>query len=56
MTNTVTRTYVELEISEAAYNEIAEKLRKADYGHVFIKNRQHELINMYGIALVKEED
>lgn len=55
MSHTMTRTYVELEISEAAYNEIAEKLRKADYGHVFIGRDHHELMDMHGISLLKEE-
>ncbi len=51
----MTHTYVELEISEAAYNEIAEKLRNADYSHVFIGNDRHELMDMHGIALLKED-
>lgn len=47
---TVTRTYAELEVSPAAYDEIAAKLRAADYGHVFTKDG---LIDMHGIALSK---
>jgi len=55
MTHTMTRTYVELEVSEAAYDEIAEKLRNAGYGHVFDKdNKGNIVIDMHGIALKKD--
>lgn len=51
---TVTHTYAELEISAAAYDEIAAKLRAADYGHVFIESSRGEwVINMHGIGLSK---
>lgn len=35
MAPTHTHTYVELEVSEAAYKEIRAKLREADYTHCF---------------------
>lgn len=47
-----THTYVTLEISAVGYDEIAKKLRAADYGHCF--NSVGE-IDMSGIALVKEQ-
>ena len=43
----VTHTYATLEISKAAYDEIAEKLRAAEYDHAF----DGGLIDMHGIAL-----
>lgn len=45
-----THTYVTLEVSETAYDEIAKTLRDANYHHVF--NAEGE-IDMHGIALVK---
>jgi hypothetical protein len=42
-----THTVAELEISRAAYDEIAQKLRAAGYDHVF----DGELIDMTGIGL-----
>jgi hypothetical protein len=45
-----TYTVVTLEISAAAYDEIAQKLRAADYGHCF--NSKGE-IDMTGIAVVR---
>lgn len=53
MRNTQTHTYVTLEISASGYDEIARKLRAADYGHCF--NSAGE-INMSGIALVRESE
>lgn len=44
-----THTYVELEISKAAYDEIAGKLRAAGYHHVFTDGGA---IDMHGLALV----
>jgi len=43
-----TYTYVTLEVSREAYEEIAAKLRDADYGHCFIGTA----IDMHGIALI----
>ena len=45
-----TYTVVTLEINAAAYDEIAQKLRAADYGHCF--NSEGE-IDMTGIAVVR---
>lgn len=43
-----THTVVILEVSKASYDEIAQKLRKADYHHVFMSDGS---IDMTGIAL-----
>lgn len=54
----MTYTYVELAISAEAFKEIEDKLRTADYGHAFkfsTKNKEVVLIDMHGIALVKEK-
>jgi len=45
-----THTVATLEVSKAAYNEIAEKLKQANYDHVFIGDG---LLDMTGIALVQ---
>jgi hypothetical protein len=45
-----THTYVTLEISAAGYDEIAKKLRDADYGHCFNSSGE---IDMTGIAVVR---
>lgn len=44
-----THTYVELEISKAAYDEIAGKLKAAGYDHVFMEDGA---IDMHGLALI----
>lgn len=44
-----THTYANLEVSPAAYDEVAAKLRAARYDHVF---SEHGEIDMNGIALV----
>ena len=44
-----THTYVTLEISAAGYDEIAKKLRDADYGHCFNSSGE---IDMSGIAVI----
>lgn len=44
-----THTYAELEISKAAYDEIAGKLRAAGYDHVFMEGGA---IDMHGLAVV----
>jgi hypothetical protein len=46
-----TYTYVTLEVSESAYNEIATKLKNAGYDHVFHKEGSRVLIDMHGLAL-----
>jgi len=47
----VTYTFVALEVSAAAYEEIRAKLEAADYGHCFTEAGE---IDMHGIALVRE--
>lgn len=44
-----TYTYAELEVSKAAYDEIAGKLRAANYDHAFMDNGT---IDMHGIGLI----
>ena len=44
----MTHTYVTLEISFTAYQEIAAKLREAGYDHAF----DGQTIDMHGLALV----
>ena len=46
----VTHTYALLEVSAAAYDEIAAKLREAGYDHVFGGDGE---IDMHGIALTR---
>jgi hypothetical protein len=47
-----TYTYVEMEVSAATYDEIAGKLRAAEYDHAF-----HDgTIDMHGIGLTKAAD
>jgi len=48
-----THTYVEMEISQTAYDEIAAKFREAGYDHVFMKD---EVMDMHGIALKVKND
>jgi hypothetical protein len=45
-----THTYVTMEISSAAWEEIAQKMREAGYDHVFMDDGE---IDMHGIAVVK---
>lgn len=52
MTIRQTHTYAELEVSAAAYDEIAGKLRAAGYDHAF-----HDgTIDMHGIGLTRAGD
>lgn len=47
-----TYTYVELEISKAAYEEISNQLVEAGYGHAFGIGHEHgDPIDMHGIAV-----
>ena len=46
-----THTYVLLQVSDAAYEEIAKKLREVGYDHVFSREDGH--IDMHGIALTR---
>lgn len=50
----MTYTYVLLGISQAAFDEIAAKLRDAGYHHAFTSMKE-DVIDMHGIALLKEE-
>ncbi len=47
----MTHTYVELEISPAAFTEIREKLEDAGYQHAFM---DEATIDMHGIAVTLE--
>jgi hypothetical protein len=47
----VTYTYAILEISRAAYEEIAAKLKAAGYQHAFHQEDGETVIDMHGIAL-----
>lgn len=49
---TSTHTYAVLDLSKAAYDEIAEKLRAAGYDHAFMDNG---VIDMHGIGVAIEE-
>lgn len=49
---TSTHTFATLEVSNAAYDEIAAKLKEAGYDHVFMEDGA---IDMHGIGLVKVE-
>ena len=47
----MTYTYVILEISQAAYDEIANKLKEAGYSEGFQHNDGRRVIDMHGIAI-----
>lgn len=46
----MTHTYVTLDISPAAYDEIRAKLEEAGYQHAFMEGGE---IDMHGLALVR---
>ena len=46
---TYTYTYVLMELSQVAYDEIAKKMREAEYDHAFGEDGE---IDMHGIAVV----
>lgn len=48
-----TRTYVEMELSPSSYDEIAQKMREADYGHAFLSGVFGGAIDMHGLAIVR---
>lgn len=52
---TYTYTFVTLDISKAAYDEIHQKLEAAQYQHTFTKDGQRDVIDMHGIALAIED-
>ena len=54
LNRTHTYTYALLEVSEDAFNEIAEKLKAEGYGHAF--NDYGRVIDMHGLALTMERD
>ena len=47
----MTRTYARLDVSEAAYNEIAGILTRAGYHHAFHQHGYGMVIDMHGLAL-----
>ena len=48
-------TYVILDVSNAAYNEIKAKLEAADYHHAFHEDREYGVvIDMHGLALANQ--
>ena len=44
-------TYAILEVSQAAYDEIRQKLEQAGYQHAFHRESDGEVVDMHGIAL-----
>ena len=50
----MTYTYVILEISKPAYDEIAKKLKDAGYDQVFHEQGGEVVIDMHGIAVKSE--
>lgn len=56
MTIRQTHTYAELEVSAAAYDEIAAKLKAAGYDHAFMSGEDvngHATIDMHGIGITR---
>lgn len=51
MTLRQTHTYVILELSDSAYEEIAKKLEEAGYSHAFDGEGEKCVIDMHGIAV-----
>jgi hypothetical protein len=49
-----THTYAVLDISPAAFREIAEKLKAAGYGHAFHEEEGRNIVDMQGIAVAEE--
>lgn len=49
-----THTYVILELSPSAYQEIFDKLKEAGYDHAFHEDEGVTVIDMQGIAVAKE--
>jgi len=50
----MSRTYVVLEVSPAAYAEIRDKLLAAGYGHALHHEDGAEVVDMHGIALASD--
>lgn len=53
MTIRQTHTYAELELSQAAYNEIKRKLEDAGYQHAFMEDGA---IDMHGIGVTRQQE
>lgn len=51
-----THTYVLLEVSPPAYQEIRQKLELAGYQHAFDQDGGRSVIDMHGIALAVDQD
>jgi hypothetical protein len=49
-----TYTFVELELSPAAFGEIYEKLKQAGYEQAFMDSQGRTVIDMHGLAVVAE--
>ena len=47
-----THTYALLQVSPAAYAEIRDQLKAAEYEHAFHKDDGREVIDMHGLALL----
>lgn len=53
-----THTHVEMQLSPAAYDEIAGKMREAEYDHAFVHENgvdEHAAIDMQGIAVTRAQ-
>lgn len=51
----MTYTYVIMELSRAAFQEIKAKMIAADYRHAFQKSDGRVVIDMHGIAVTEKE-
>ena len=52
----MTHTYVLMEVSRAAFDEIRAKLEAVQYNHAVIVDRAQPILDMHGLALVQEKD
>ena len=52
----MSRTYVILNLSQAAWDEIAEKLSAAGYSHAFHQRTDGVVIDMHGLAVQAEKE
>lgn len=52
----MTYTFALLEVSDAAFEEIAAKLKEAGYEEAFFAEDGDEAIDMHGIALTKKKE
>lgn len=51
-----THTFVILDLSPSAFQEISNKLRAAGYDHTFMQEDGREVIDMHGIAVAAETE